>query len=79
MKLLAIATLFCVLGAGLSMAQDDWDDWEDEGGLPVEIHGFVEYAVGGRVVSDATQPDDMLLNEARFRLCLLYTSDAADE
>jgi hypothetical protein len=61
-----------------SAQEDDWDDWGDEGSLPIEIHGFVEAAVGGRVVSDPASPDDLLLNEARFRLDLAHYGDRAD-
>ena len=64
--------------AGTASAQDDWDDWDEEDTIPVEIHGFVEGAVGGRVVDDATGVDDLLLNEARFRLDLAHYGDRAD-
>ncbi len=79
--------LFALTVAGLSAGaavttasaqDDDWDDWGDEGALPVEIHGFAEAAVGGRVVEDHTTPDDLLLNEARFRLDLAHYGDRAD-
>ncbi len=69
-------------------ADDDWadDDWGDEaddpasGGdgvfgfrrLPVAIHGFLEGAVGARVVDDETQPGDFVLGEARFQLGLSH-------
>jgi len=73
-----LATVLFVLTAGSANAQDDWDDWGDEEELPVEIHGFVEYSVGGRVVDDPTQPNDLLLNEARFRLDLAHYRDRAE-
>lgn len=41
------------------------------------FNGFLEYSVGGRVVSDDTAPDDILLNEVRFQLDLLHDTDAA--
>lgn len=64
---------------GAAFAQDDWDDdWDDEGALPVEIHGFGEAAVGGRVVNDPTTSNELLLNEARFRLDLAHYGDRAD-
>lgn len=67
-------------------ADDDWanDDWGDDpesadvdsgfdfSGLPVEIHGFVEAAVGSRVVADDAQPDDFVLGEARMQLDLSH-------
>jgi len=67
-----------VVGFDSARAQDDWDDWGDEEELPVEIHGFAEYSVGGRVVNDATQPNDVLMNEARFRLDLAHYRDRAE-
>jgi hypothetical protein len=78
---LAVAALLAgvaTIAAGDALAQDDWDDWGDEDALPVEIHGFAEYGVGGRVVSDPTQPNDFLLNEARFRLDLAHYRDRAE-
>jgi hypothetical protein len=66
-----------VVGAA-SAQDDDWDDWDDEGALPVEVHGFVEGAVGGRVADDPTTSDDLLLNEARFRLDLAHYGERAD-
>ena len=79
---LFIVPLVVALGAGVVLvspvlAQDDWADW-DESELPVEIHGFVEAAAGGRVVEDPAQPDDLLLNEARFRLDLAHYGDRAE-
>jgi len=46
--------------------------------LPFELHGFVEFAVGARVVNDPLQPDDLLLSEARFRLDLSHYTDRAE-
>lgn len=54
------------------------DDWDEEGEAPVEIHGFVEGAMGGRVVDDPSTPDDALLNEARFRLDLAHYLDRTE-
>jgi hypothetical protein len=81
-KLLA-ALVLVGSGAGavvgtVQAQEDDWDDWGDEGPLPVEIHGFAEAAAGGRVVADPASPDDLLLNEARFRLDLAHYGDRAD-
>jgi hypothetical protein len=62
-------------------AQDDgWgeDDWDDGGPLPVELHGFVEAGVASRVVQDDAQPDDDVMNEARFRLALDHFTDRAE-
>lgn len=80
---LLVAILLVGLGAsvvvGPALAQDDdWDDWGDEDSLPVEIHGFAEAAAGGRVVDDPTNSNDLLLNEARFRLDLARYGDRAD-
>jgi len=79
-RILLVVAVVAVLGAGPSeiLAQDDWDDWDAEDALPVEIHGFDEYAVGGRVVSDPAQPDDLIMNEARFRLDLAHYRDRAE-
>ena len=64
---------------GISGAQNqEEDDWDEEEGLPVEIHGFVEGALARRVKEDAVQSDDFLLGEARFRLDLSYFSDRVD-
>jgi hypothetical protein len=70
---LLLGTAFFAQGSAL--AQDDWDD---EGDLPGAIHGFAEGAVGGRVVDNSTQPDDILLGEARFRLDLAHYGDRAE-
>jgi len=76
---LLMAGLIAGAIVGVASAQDeDWDDWGDEGALPVEIHGFAEAAVGGRVVNDPASPDDLLLNEARFRLDLAHYGNRAD-
>jgi len=66
-------------------ADDDWGDDAGSdaagggggggfgtGGLPVAIHGFLEGAVGSRVVEDDAQPDDFVLGEARFQLDLSH-------
>jgi hypothetical protein len=77
-----ILLLLVGLGAGAvsgtASAQDDWDDWDEEEAPPVEIHGFVEGLVGGRVVEDKTADSDLLANEARFRLDLAHYGDRAD-
>jgi hypothetical protein len=73
-----MAAVFTVAGPGVPRAQDDWDDWEDDDKLPIEIHGFAEYALGGRAVSDPAQRDDGLLNEARFRLDLAHYRERAE-
>jgi len=62
-------------------AQDDWaeggDDWgAEEAG--VEIHGFAEMASGSRVVDNDLHADDLVMNEARFRLDLAHAEDIAD-
>lgn len=44
----------------------------------LEIHGFVDFGAGTRVQDDPLQPDDLLLNEARFRLDLLHYGDRAE-
>lgn len=44
----------------------------------VELHGFAEFGVGSRVRDDPLQPDDILLNEARFRLELAHFTDRAE-
>ncbi|MEL6613332.1 MAG: hypothetical protein AAFQ53_14630 [Bacteroidota bacterium] len=69
-----------VLGAPAALAQDDdWDDdWDDEAALPVELHGVVEVGTASRLVDDATQPGDFVMNEARFRLDLEHLTDRAD-
>jgi hypothetical protein len=80
-KISIIASAFVIAAAApgaVNAQDDDWDDWDDEGALPVEIHGFAEAAVGGRVVDDPTTPEDVLLNEARFRLDLAHYGDRAD-
>jgi hypothetical protein len=41
------------------------------------FNGFLEYSAGGRVVSDDSATDDLLLNEVRFQLDLLHDTDAA--
>lgn len=63
---------------GPALASSDSDEWGDDGGMPIEIHGFVEVEVGGRVVQDPVQPNDLLLNEARFRLDLARYMDRAE-
>jgi hypothetical protein len=77
-----ILLLLVGLGAGAvpgtASAQDDWDDWDEDEELPVEIHGFVEGLAGGRVVEDETADGDLLANEARFRLDLAHYGDRAD-
>ena len=45
---------------------------------PVELYGFVEFGVGSRLRDDPQQPDDILLNEARFRLELAHFTDRAE-
>jgi hypothetical protein len=44
----------------------------------VELHGFADFGVGARVVADALQPGDLLLNEARFQLELAHYGDVAE-
>jgi hypothetical protein len=85
MRLARTALVVALIGTGAVLAgtspaaaQNDWDDWGDESELPVEIHGFVEADVGGRVVGNPVQPDDLLLNEARFRLDLAHYRDRAE-
>lgn len=75
LSLLALSLFF---PGHIALAQDDWDEWGDEGELPIEIHGFVDYSFGGRVVEDPAQPDDLLLNEARIRLDLAHYRDRAE-
>jgi len=82
-RIILAALLLAGFGTGAmvlpaSAQDDDWDDWGDEGSLPVEIHGFAEAAVGGRVVNDPASPNDLLLNEARFRLDLAHYGERAD-
>ena len=80
-KTAVLVAAFAIAGvapATVNAQDDDWDDWDDEGTLPVEIHGFAEAAIGGRVVNDPTSPDDILLSEARFRLDLAHYGDRAD-
>ncbi|MEN8144840.1 MAG: hypothetical protein ABFS14_07800 [Gemmatimonadota bacterium] len=70
--------LLALPGSGLAQ-EDDWgDEWGDESSLPVEIHGFAEAAVGARVVANSTQPDDVLLEEARFRLEVAQYGERAE-
>jgi hypothetical protein len=68
--LLVVMLAQCLVGASLA-EDDDWDDddWGDEGSLlPVEFHGFVEGAMGFRVVDNPVLPDDFVLGEGRFQL-----------
>jgi hypothetical protein len=44
----------------------------------LELHGFADFGVGARVVADALQPGDLLLNEARFQLDLAHYGDRAE-
>ncbi|HUP52294.1 MAG TPA: porin [Longimicrobiales bacterium] len=44
----------------------------------VELYGFADFGVGARVVADALQPGDLLLNEARFQLGLAHYGDRAE-
>jgi hypothetical protein len=77
--LVFLITLIPGLIPELSGAQDhEEDDWDEEEGLPVEIHGYVEGALARRVKKDPVQSDDWLLGEARFRLDLSYFSDRID-
>jgi hypothetical protein len=46
--------------------------------LGVDLHGFAEFATGARVRDDPLQEDDILLNEARFRLELEHFTDRAE-
>jgi hypothetical protein len=72
-----VATLFLLSCASASaLAQDGWDD--EESALPVELHGFVEGVAAARLVDDDTQPDDVVLSEARFRLDLSHFGDRAE-
>lgn len=73
-RILLVAATLVGLAAPV-VGQDDWDEPAD---LPIEIHGFVEGAVGARIVDDPTQPDDFLVNEARFRLDLAHYRDRAE-
>jgi hypothetical protein len=78
-RLIGITALLVSFASAPALAQDDWgDDGWDEGPLPVEVHGFAEAATGARVVNDATQPGDFVLNEARFRLDLSHVGDRAE-
>ncbi|MEE9271220.1 MAG: hypothetical protein V3V49_13280, partial [Candidatus Krumholzibacteria bacterium] len=83
-KLLRIIVLAAGLTAAASTAwtqdttSDDWDEGSDLGDLPVEIHGFVEGATATRVGDDPTQPDQLVLSEARFRLDLAHYGDRSD-
>ncbi|MDH3216654.1 MAG: hypothetical protein OEN01_10215 [Candidatus Krumholzibacteria bacterium] len=54
------------------------DDWEDDGNLPVEVHGFADGAFGGRLADNSAQADDIVLGEARFRLDLAHYTDRAE-
>jgi hypothetical protein len=75
----AVAILvFGMTTAGSALAQDDWDDWDEDDTVPVEIHGFVEFGGGGRIVHDRTQSKDLLINEARFRLDMAHYRDRAE-
>jgi hypothetical protein len=72
-----VATLLLLSCASASaLAQDGWDD--EESALPVELHGFVEGVAAARLVDDDTQPDDVVLSEARFRLDLSHFGDRAE-
>ena len=81
-RLTIFPTLIIVIAvafAGLAVAQDEWDDWDDEGAAAaVEMHGFVEGAVGGRLGNDPAMDDDFILNEARFRLDLAHYLDRTE-
>jgi hypothetical protein len=44
----------------------------------VELHGFVDFGAGARVVDDPLQPDDLLLSEARFQLDLAHYGERAE-
>ena len=46
--------------------------------LDVEVHGFAEFGAGTRLRDDPLQDDDILLNEARFRLELSHFTDRAE-
>ena len=76
-RLVAIFSITLTL-AWTSRAQQQDDDWEEEGGLPVELHGFTEGALAHRVKEDPVQSDDFLLGEARFRLDVSYFSNHVD-
>lgn len=76
-RILAVtAALLSVFIAAPATAQDDWGD--DDGASPVEIHGFAEGAVAGRTQTDATQPGDFVLSEARFRLDLSHFGERGE-
>lgn len=66
--------IVCVLATSFwsvpnALAQEGWDE------RVVEIHGFVEAATAGRVTSDRTQLDRLILGEVRFRLDLSHYGD----
>ena len=65
----------CLLAAALGSVEAVC---AQEGGIPVEIHGFLEVANASRITGDPVQPDDLLLNEVRFRLDLSHYGDRSD-
>ena len=76
---------FLALAAPAAAQDEGWDDdpWGSSGGgesgggatLPVEIHGFVEFAGASRAVENPWQNDDYVLGEGRFRLELQHFGD----
>lgn len=75
-----ILLLFTLLTFHLTaFAQDEeWDNWDEEDTLPVELHGLLELTSAARLVGDAAQPGDLLASEARFRLDVSHFSDLAE-
>lgn len=70
MKRWLAATALTLAALSPAEARAQYDD--------VEVHGFVEFGAGARVVADALQPDDILLEEARLQLDLAHYGERAE-
>lgn len=67
----------CLLATSFGSVPNAWaqEGWDER---VVEIHGFVEAAAAGRVPSDRTKLDRLILGEARFRLDLSHYGDRSE-
>lgn len=73
---LALLGALLFLWAPSPVAAQSWDD--EEGSLPVEVHGFLEAAGAARAIDQKIHPNDFLLGEARFRLQLDHYTDRTE-
>jgi hypothetical protein len=77
MLFVALVLLLIPLFPLVALADDDDDDDNDKEEPTIELKGFVETSVGGRITDDKFTKDELMMAEARFRLELYHEPETS--